>query len=60
MLYIDLLVLISEECGNPPKVVVDGGEVLLEPLTKRWSQTFYKSTDVHFVTINISESNSSS
>ena len=35
MLYIDLLVLISEECGNPPKVVVDGVEVLLEPLTKR-------------------------
>ena len=45
---------IDEECGNP-KVVADGGELTRNILTERWSQTFYKPIDVHFVTNAIDE-----
>ena len=46
----DLLrvVIIDEECGNLKVVVVS----LLETLTKRTSQTFYRPIDLHFVTAN--------
>ena len=40
------IVSISEECGNLKAVV----ESLLETLTKRRSQTFYRPIGLHFVT----------
>ena len=48
------IVFIHEECGNL-KVFVDG-ESLLEILTNRRSQAFYKLIDVHSVTNVIVES----
>ena len=53
----DLLVLIDGECKNP-KVIIDV-ESLLEILTSRRSQAFYKLVDVHSVTNATGESTSS-
>ena len=55
----DLLrfVFIDEECEN--SAVVKMVESVLEVLTKRRSQTFYKNIDIHSVTNAIGESISS-